>query len=330
MKEQYHNVNPLIRIKENGLLSSETFSQLIEADGFDRISEILQPTIYGQYLKINYQFEFEDLLKQEQQQLYQELIDLVPEPEVVWSFTMRYTFHNLKLLTKAEQMKQDLDRLFIFDGFYSKEEIRTAIQNEISARLPQEILTTIREVNHYLGETSILQGIDVIYDRHYLKEQRTLAERLGYTELLEATVRAIDFTNIIIAARCILQERSAGFMSTVLSDYGSIEKESFLNLAESSLEDYLTFLKATSYEEELLPALQENKIDFLKLDLIKDNDPTFLYQKAATTAFGPLPLLAFINAKKVEMMNLRMIIIGKRSGFSVSQVKERMRTVIDL
>lgn len=330
MKKQYHMINPLIRIKENELLTQEQFKQLVEADDFDQIEEILQPTLYGQYLTNNFQFDFENILKKEEQQLYQVLLDLVPESKVIWSFTMRYTFHNLKVLTKAKWQQQNLDHLFIFDGFYSRKELKSVIQTGISARLPQEIVNAVHEVEHYLNESSILQGIDVIYDRYYLKEQKMLAEQLAYEELLQTTISAIDFTNISIAARCILQQRSSGFMSTVISDYGSLEKSAFLRLAEHPLADYIDFLKSTSYWNDLQPALKKNEIDFLKLDLIKDNAPTFLYQKAVTTAFGPLPLLSFLNAKKIETMNLRMIIIGKRSGFSSRQIKERMRAVGEL
>ncbi len=45
------------------------------------------------------------------------------------------------------------------------------------------LMDYIREVHEYCEESTILQGIDVIYDRCFLTEQRRLGEQLGYPEL---------------------------------------------------------------------------------------------------------------------------------------------------
>jgi len=330
MKDLYHTVNPTVRLKETELLTKENFDQLAAAGSFEKIRELLNSTVYSKYLSEDFQFQFEQSLEEERRQTYQEMLELVPDPNIVWVYTMRYTFHNLKVLTKAEKMQEDYSHLFMDDGFYSLEEIQSAVENGVSGVLPPSIVQAIRDVNHYFEESAILQGIDVIYDRHFLTEQRRIGEELKYPELLQEIITFIDFTNIITAARCILQERSYAFMDAVLSDTGSIPKQSFLHFAGQPMEEYMGFLRRTDYGSLLEPALQKEKINFLQLDLIKDNYLTSLYDIAKTTAFGPLPLLAFLNAKDIELMNLRLIIIGKRSGFTQEQVTERMREISEL
>lgn len=330
MKNLYHTVNPAVRLKELELLSKETFDQLVAAESFDKIRELLNPTVYSKYLTEHFQFQFEKSLDEELSQTYQEMIGLVPDSTIVWFYTMRYTFHNLKVLTKAEKTQENYDHLFMNDGFYSIDEIKSAIENGVSGVLPQTIMEAVRDVNRYFEESAILQGIDVIYDRHFLAEQRRLAEKLKYPELLDEVIAFIDFNNISTMARCILQKRSQAFMSAVLSDAGSIKKDTFLFFADQSMEEYMAFLRRTDYGRLLEPALQKDKIDFLQLDLITDNYLTSLYETAQTTAFGPLPLLAFLNAKDIEVMNLRLLIVGKRSGFTKQQVKERMREISEL
>ena len=71
--------------------------------------------------------------------------------------------------------------------------------------------------------------------------------------------------------------------------------------AETSFTDYLAFLKQTGYQEALLPLLQENTIDFAALALVKDDLVT--QQFVAAEALGPMPLLAFLNAKTLEIQN---------------------------
>lgn len=330
MKDLYHTVNPTVRLKETELLTKENFDQLAAAGSFEKIRELLNSTVYSKYLSEDFQFQFEQSLEEERRKTYQEMLELVPDPNIVWVYTMRYTFHNLKVLTKAEKMQEGYSHLFMDDGFYSLEEIQSAVENGVSGVLPPSIVQAIRDVNHYFEESAILQGIDVIYDRHFLTEQRRIGEELKYPELLQEIITFIDFTNIITAARCILQERSYAFMDAVLSDAGSIPKQSFLHFAGQPMGEYMGFLRKTDYGSLLEPALQKEKINFLQMDLIKDNYLTSLYDIAQTTAFGPLPLLAFLNAKDIELMNLRLIIIGKRSGFTQEQVTERMREISEL
>ena len=78
MNNSYHTVNPIIRIKENELLSKDTFEQLIQAPNFEKVAEILAPTVYGKYLGENFQYDFEKSLNQELVQTYGELIEIIP------------------------------------------------------------------------------------------------------------------------------------------------------------------------------------------------------------------------------------------------------------
>lgn len=66
------------------------------------------------------------------------------------------------------------------------------------------------------------------------------------------------------------------------------------------MEDYTNFLLETDYADFLRPVIREGNIDLVKLEQLKDDYLSSLYQEAQTQAFGPLPLLAFLNAKEVE------------------------------
>lgn len=329
MNNSYHTVNPLVRIKENELLSKDLLEQLIQAPTFEKVAEILSSTIYSPYLTENFQYNFEQSLNQELVRTYKEFIEILPDPSLVWLYTMRYTIHNLKVLTKGDKIKENYDYLFIPDGFYSLEEMKTAIETGESGSLPPSVVQSIQEVRDYFEESRILQGVDVIYDRFYFREQYEVAKRLKDPDLLQTIIENIDLNNIIITARCILQKRSYGFMSAVVSDCGSIDKEVLLDFSGKKIETFIDFLLQSAYQDLLSPVLSPDKIDFLRLSVLVDNRLTTSFQMAQTQAFGPLPLLAFLNAKEIEVMNLRLIIVGKRSGFTEEAIKERMRTLYD-
>ncbi|MGM9902988.1 V-type sodium ATPase subunit C [Enterococcus sp. 10A9_DIV0425] len=325
----YHELNPLIRARELELLSKEEFERMIHANSIEALGEILKTTVYHPYIHEGFEYDFEANLLKESGELFTWLKENAPEPEIVWIYTMRYTFHNLKVLTKAEMTGENLDHLYRNDGFYSLETLKQAIHTQQSTELAPQLLESIKEVHEYCEESAILQGIDVIYDRYFLTEQRRLGEKLGSPELLEEIIAFIDLTNITTMARGIIQQRSKGFMSTVLSSSGTIPKEAFLDFVKSDEETYLNFLQTTDYRQFLAPAIQDGKLNFIKLEQMKDDYLTSLYQAAQTQAFGPLPLLAFLNAKEVEMKNLRLLIIGKRNHFDQETIRERVRQVYD-
>lgn len=321
----YHQLNPIIRLKEMTLLKPQEVEQMITAKNFAGVETVLQQTHYQRYLHPYFHEQFEISLDEELLKTIKELIELVPNQEILRLYMMPFTFHNLKVLTKESVTGKDYAHLLVEDGFYTIDECRTAIKTGISEVLPEKIVTTIQEVREYLEGGAVLQGIDIIYDRRYLHEQRRLADKINIPELQEAVIKMIDLTNITIAARCLSQKRSCSFMKAVLVSVGSIPKEEFLAFADASYSDFITFLLESEYQEVMRPIIDEQVIDFAGLALLQDNLITESFASAQIDALGPLPLLAFLNAKILELQNLRILLVGKRSGFTEGQIRERMR-----
>ncbi|MGM0216118.1 V-type ATPase subunit [Enterococcus sp. AZ109] len=326
----YHVLNPLIRAKELELLDSELVEKLIQAKDIEEVGELLQTTCYAPLLQPSVEDTFNERMDQEQTNLFNWLVEIAPEKEVVWVYTMRFTFHNLKVLTKGEYLEQSFDHLFVPDGFYSIQQLKEVIRTGESEQLPVEIVASVQEVLEYLEESTVLQGIDVIYDRHFLQTQRLVGERLAYPELLNEIIHFIDLTNIILLVRGLYQRRSHGFMDSVLSSAGAIAKETLLEFVGGELASFKEFLRNSVYRDELSAILQEEILDPALLERFKDNYLTGLYQTAQTQAFGPLPLLAFLNAKEVERKNLQLIVTAKRSKIAKERIRKRVRNVYGL
>lgn len=321
----YHELNPLVRLKELELLTSEFMARMLKAEDLSEAETLLRGTIYGEYLKADFYESFEEALGQASENLLSELVEIVPDPNVVWIYSMRFTFHNLKALIKAELLEQNFDELYIYDGFYSLEQIKTAIRTGQASGLPESLLESIQEVREHFEESNSLQGIDIILDRKFLYCQRRVADKIGEPELIQEVISFIDFTNILMTARGIKQKRSRNFMSTVLSSHGSIPKEELLDCVEGDLEQLTNFIRTTSYGEVIEPIVENNTIDLRQLERRCDDYLTSFYETAQTQAFGPLPVLALLNAKSIEMKNLRLIITGKRVGLTDEEIRERMR-----
>ncbi|MTD39105.1 V-type ATP synthase subunit C [Erwinia sp. CPCC 100877] len=328
MKETaYNQINPLIRLKETELLTNTQYEQLLQAKDAAAVKELLKNTVYGTYLTGDFIENFEYVYAEEKGKLFEWLFALAPEPEVIEIYTSRLTFHNLKVITKAELTGRNLDHLFINDGRYSLEAIKSAVHTKVSTELSPSLMQAILEVLDYFQESAMLQAVDIIFDRNFLTFQRQLAEKLNYPEILAEVTAFIDLTNIATMARGLKQGQHANFLSTVLSSAGTIPKADFLAYTEQSFKSFTAFVLNTNYGNALKgivdPEMQE--LDLIAFEKAKDDYLTGLYTKAKIAAFGPLPLLAFLNAKEVEWKNLRLILVSKRSRFSSELVKERMR-----
>ncbi|MCB5955240.1 V-type ATPase subunit [Enterococcus sp. CWB-B31] len=330
MKETaYNQINPLIRLKEMELLTASQYEQLLKAADMEELRDILRNTVYGEYLKTDFEENFEYIYSKEQGKLFEWLYQMAPEPEIIAIYTSRFTFHNLKVLTKAEVTNQHLDHLFIEDGRYSLSTMKSAVHTKMSSELPEELLSTIREVFDYLQESTLLQAIDVIYDRLFLTFQKQLADKLGYPDIIAEVTAFIDLTNIAVMARGIIQRQTRTFLSTILSSSGSIAKQDHLPYAKESLEAYTSFILSTKYGDMLSSIVnpETHVLDLTAFEKKKDDYLTNLFVKGRVTAFGPLPLLAYLNAKEVEWKNLRLLVVGKKNHFPTERLKERMRIV---
>jgi V/A-type H+-transporting ATPase subunit C len=225
-----------------------------------------------------------------------------------------------------------LDHLFVEDGRYGMQTLKSAVRTQNSSEVSQALLTAIREVFAYLEAGGFVQAIDVLYDRAFLTQQRQLAEALAYPQLVKEVVSFIDLTNIAIVGRGLVQKQHKNFLSTMLSSSGSLSKKELLYYAEGSLADFTTFVLSTVYGSVLkeLVSAETNELNLVQFEKVKDDYLTTLYENSHTEAFGPLPLLAFLNAKEIEAKNLRILLVGKSTGLATADIKERMRKVYGL
>lgn len=328
----YNQLNPLIRIKEMELLSKAQYEQLLTAKTVEEIERLFRNTIYAPYIKEGFLDHFDPILGEERGRFYEWLYDLAPEPEIISIYTSRFTFHNLKVLTKAHVSNQNLDHLFIFDGCYSIEILKSAIQTKKSSELAPLLLEAVIEVFDYLKEAKDYQAIDIIYDRLFLSYQRQLAEKLNYPEVLEEVEAFIDLTNISTMARGIIQRQHRSFLSAVLSSSGTIPKKDLMNYTDKTLVQFSQYLLMTKYSSLIATSLnaETQALDLIGFERRKDEYLAKKFEKYTVVAFGPLPLLALLHAKELEWKNIRLLLVGKRNNFPVEQLQERIRLTNEL
>ena len=103
-------------------LTPQQYEQLLQADDAVSRSALLQGTVYAMDAEaIKDLNAIEQLLMKHLYSVYNWALEISPSKELVEIFTLRYTYHNLKVFLKGRATGQSLEHLLMPVGTYSLE-----------------------------------------------------------------------------------------------------------------------------------------------------------------------------------------------------------------
>ena len=323
---KYGSSNVLVRVYEKSLLTEDYFERLVHADDVDEVVQILNETSYEKYMEGLTDGNFEDVLTNSLVDAYEQVYEVTPETKVSEYVSLRYTYHNIKLNFKEMLRGTDLSHLYIPISPINNRAIDYAITSGESQRLSSHYLESINEASEGYEQLQDLYSIDVILDRRYLTHLRILADEIGDKQLIEMTEKEIDYRNIITLVRAMHQNRTRNFLNAVLSSSGSISKAELIELGQKEMSDVIAFYDKTHLDKIVQQVSTDgNSISTLKLEAVIDDEIMRLMQDGKRVVSGPLPLVAYIHAKEIEVKNLRIIYYAKSTDMSVEEINERLR-----
>ncbi|ALV20930.1 MULTISPECIES: V-type ATP synthase subunit C [Carnobacterium] len=324
----FAGTNARIRVYESNLLRNDQFERMLQAPDFEEALNVLKDTPYRNDIEqLKETKDYDLMLVNELQRMYAELFSISPEPNLVELFSLRYSYHNLKVLLKEYFTKNDFTTMLIPIGKNSISTLRQAVETSRSDDLDQEYLTSILEVKTDYEDYSNIQSIDIILDRRYFTHLKQLAIKIEDPKVLELIVLYIDLNNLSTLTRAISQKRSRNFLTTILSDAGSMPIEELISLGSESLEEAGKKLAEGKYREIVTASIRSDNQELspVKIDLATDDAFMEKMKDAKLEVFGPMPLLAYIYAKENEVKNLRLVLVGKENKLPLEEVTERMR-----
>lgn len=324
----FAGTNARIRVYESNLLRNDQFERMLQAPDFEEALNVLKDTPYRNDIEqLKETKDYDLMLVNELQRMYAELFSISPEPNLVELFSLRYSYHNLKVLLKEYFTKNDFTTMLIPIGKNSISTLRQAVETSRSDDLDQEYLTSILEVKTDYEDYSNIQSIDIILDRRYFTHLKQLAIKIEDPKVLGLIVLYIDLNNLSTLTRAISQKRSRNFLTTILSDAGSMPIEELISLGSESLEEAGKKLAEGKYREIVTASIRSDNQELspVKIDLATDDAFMEKMKDAKLEVFGPMPLLAYIYAKENEVKNLRLVLVGKENKLPLEEVTERMR-----
>lgn len=322
----YASINTAVRIRENDLLTKETFEGLLKAKDFSQAQQLLKSTAYRDVPE-----DFEPLLVAELAKTTDFVTEQVAGAPVAQIFSLIYTYHNLKVLLKNHLAGLELEHLLVQMGVFDLDELRHLVKTEQSEALPELLVQAVQDTCQEYREYGRLESVDVLLDRRYFKHLVAVARELADPAILNMVQAWVDLYNLNCIFRLRDKKLSRAFLMSVLSNEGQLKHTELIALAQANrYDDLLALLNETDYASALTGMIDQEGDLNLSLELARDRVSHVYLDDARFEAFGFLPLLAYNYYKEMEVKNLRLILTGKMNDFDQSMLRERMRPIYDL
>ncbi len=316
-----------IRILEKRLLTRNRLERMIEAQTPEEVLKLLGETEYSQDMAdIHGSQDYEIILKRETERVFSIVRNMIKNTGIVDVLSLKYDYHNLKVLLKSKITGKDFSSLLMQAGTIDASKFKVKFETQ-SNDLPQEIMEAIDEVQKDFEENHNPQRIDIIVDKHYFRNLSRLAKEIDVKVITDYVEGLIDFQNMITLFRVQKQKRDARFLETVIFEGGTISKNKIVTSINDNTDTILNKFKKEklgTYLVRGLEAFSETK-RLSELEKISDNYLMELNKESKYVVFGPEPLFTYLVAKEREINAVRMIMVSKINNISSDKIRERLR-----
>lgn len=326
----FSQVNTALSVRETRFLTEAQFDLLLKSQELASRSQILQGA--GYELKeedLTNPAKIETTLMKELLAAYDWAFEVSPSQDLLSLFTLKYTYHNLKVYLKHKATERKLAHLLIPVGPYSLEVLEHLVATFSAEHCPafmaDEMAATWQEYQDYQDLRVLEIGMDLAYFKHLKQLQ------LDQPVLQDLVTLTIDFYNVITVKRALDQQKPYSFMHQLLSDEGSLSAYQVIELVEQG--DMISWFNQVNplhfdldlqvYEDKM----RSNTISTVELEYLENLLKWKILDQGRYETDGGLPLARYLYGRELEVKNLRLVLTGLDNQVPVPQIKERMRPI---
>lgn len=320
----YLFISTCLRARERNLLTAARMERMIDAATPADAVKVLQEIGYGEFSPDSDR-ELNAALARERERMFADLYRFVPDRSVVDVFKVKYDYHNIKTLLKAQAMDTDGRRLLIDAGRVPAEEMARALAEGRFDVLPPVLAGAAKAAYETLAATGDPQLADFALDEAYYKEMLSLAEESG-SELLVDYVRAnIDSANLRTVVRTLRMKGSDKMLRKVVFFEGG--RVPAVNILAGALGGDVEglFRSSAMRRAAQLGAEAARGGSLTAFEKACDDAVTAVAAGAKSVPFGVEAVIGYLIAKEIEFTAVRIIMSGCMAGISGDTIRERLR-----
>lgn len=317
-----------IWVLETRLLDKAKVERMLEANSADEVLKILSDTEYGNLMgNLKRANDYEAVLSSELKRIYNLVYELCPVKEIVDLMSIKYRYHNLKVLLKGKFLGKDFSNMLIDLGKEDLNDLKRKIDADNYNDLKGDVQKAVEEAVADFEANKDPQRIDIIVDRFMYKELVSIKKSLDYKFTDKIVNAIIDSTNIKTLLRVKKQGKGREFASEVIVSGGSIDKDTLVSIINETPENIISKLSFSVYSDMIKDGIEgyisTNSANLL--EKLSDNYIMDLMKGAKLATFGPERILSYIYAKETEIKIIRIIMVGKLNNIAEEVIRERLR-----
>lgn len=322
-KEDYLYLSSLLRAREIHMLSRDRAERMLDAPNYEDCAKLLAECGYedmsGYTIK-----QIEDSLSAHRAAVFHELEGLIPDVGALDLFRLKYDYHNVKVLIKAEAQNRDDSALLSDSAKVEPEVLLKRLREEKLRDLPGQLGPAAEEAKALLARSGNPQLADFLLDKAYFAQLHDIAEELdsdfarGYVQVMA------DATNLRSAVRIQRMGKDIGYLREALVPGGSVSEERVVSgLTSEGL--------AAVYAGGALEKAAQLGADAVsgglltQFELACDNAVAGYLSDARRASFGDECVLGYLAGMESELTAARMILTGRLAGVPSDTVRERLR-----
>ncbi|MFD3156406.1 V-type ATP synthase subunit C [Haloimpatiens sp. FM7330] len=319
-----------LKVLETRLLDKTKINRMIDSSSADEALKVLNETEYAHYVSnLKRAEDYEVILSEELDRAYKLMYDVTPNKAIIDVISLKYDYHNIKVLLKGNALKKELDYLLVSVGTVPTELLKKSISEEYYGELSPVMREAIEKTLLVFNADNDPQKIDIILDKYMYTEMLSKALSVEEEYIVDFVKIQIDITNIKTLLRVKKQNKDREFLDEVIIRGGKIDNDIFINSLNDSIENFTNKISHTDYYNILKVSMDESgkKGSINIFEKYSDNFIMNYIKEAKYVSFGPQPILAYIFAKEAEIKAIRTVMVGKLNNIAPEIIRERLRDI---
>ncbi|MBZ9688363.1 V-type ATP synthase subunit C [Clostridium estertheticum] len=319
-----------LRVLETRLLGKVKIDRMIDSTSAEEVLKILQETEYASLMgTVKRPEDYNLLLKEELNRVYSLMYNVSPDTDIVDILSLKYDYHNIKVMLKGRALDKDLSHMLIPVGTVDIEKLKVYMITEDYRELNPSMRDAILKASEVYHELKDPQKIDIIVDQYMYTDMLARAKETKNNFIIDYVVRSIDFSNIKSVIRLKKQEKDLKFLKEVILPGGAVAMDILIRAFDEPIENMAAKFASSKYGEVIKQGI-DDYIKTGKLSLLEKFSENYIMKSLKTAkyvTFGPEPIFAYIAAKETEIKIIRIIMVGKLNNVDTAVIRERVREV---
>lgn len=310
-----------IRALERTLLNRDALERMLEADSAADAAKVLAEYGYSELGNGDMQ-AVERAIAASRLSTFSLVREISPNPEIINVFSIKYDYHNIKALIKAQAVGADASRLLINAGRVDADKLTVFLREMDYSALAPTMAQACIQAREVLSRTKDAQLADFILDRACFEEISACAQNSG-SEFLQGYVRLmIDVTNLRSLIRAIKQGKSPEFLASAIIPGGNVSVE-----ATAVSQEIVSKFSSPLLEEAAQAGVASLSGDssFTVFERLCDDALMKYIQGARYVPFGDAPIIAYLAAQESQISLIRILMAGKLQKLPTSEIRDRLR-----